>query len=105
MNLKRLDRQNKSSDCKLPVLFEEKEIIKFARRHWRDGNRWNGRQIKNAFQTAAALADWDNLNNLRENAGPENKPSPPRLERKHFETVALASAQFDKYLVRVRSSD
>jgi len=51
------------------------------------------------------LADWDNLNNLRENAGPENKPSPPRLERKHFETVALASAQFDKYLVRVRSSD
>lgn len=103
MNLDRLERENSSPDCKMPIQFDRKEIEKFAKRHWKDGNRWNGRQIKNAFQTAVALADWDNL---KENApnGHDTKFS-PQLTRKHFETVAAASAHFDRYLMEVRNSD
>jgi hypothetical protein len=103
MNIDRLERENNSLNCKTAIHFDRKEIEKFAKRHWKDGNRWNGRQIKNAFQTAVALADWDNL---KENApnGDDTKSS-PHLARKHFETVAAASAHFDRYLMEVRSSD
>ena len=48
---------------------------------------WNGRQIRNAFQTAIALAEYD--------AKPGEKPI---LSRKQFITVAAASRDFDKYL-------
>lgn len=61
MNLDLLQRQNESPDCNMPVRFDRKEILEFADSHWKDGSRWNGRQIKNAFQTAVALADWDSL--------------------------------------------
>jgi hypothetical protein len=103
MNLDRLDRQNSSADSKLHIQFERKEIEEFAKAHWKDGNRWNGRQIKNAFQAAVALADWDNL---KENTADktETKTS-PHLRYKHFDTVAVASAHFEHYLMEVRSSD
>ncbi len=86
-----------SSDC--PVEFDRKEILTFAKDHWKNGHRWNGRQIKNSFQTALALAEWDHLK--------FNKDAfeTPLLERTHFEKVAEASAHFDYYLKQVRSSD
>lgn len=46
MNLNRLRRSN--SD----IYFVESEIEAFARAHWQDGKRWNGRQIRNAFQNS-----------------------------------------------------
>ncbi|KAF2454926.1 hypothetical protein BDY21DRAFT_351936 [Lineolata rhizophorae] len=100
MNLERLERKNKGSESKLPVVFDQKEIMDFAKRHWKAGNRWNGRQIKNAFQTAIALADWDNLK--REDGS--EKRSSAHLERRHFEKVAEASAHFERYLTIVRSN-
>jgi hypothetical protein len=104
MNLDLLDAQNKSLDCKLRVRFNPEEIMEYARRHWKggkDGNRWNGRQIKNAFQTAVALADWDNL----KYSGGGGHPEGPMLERRHFEMVAKASDHFDIYLEKVRRKD
>jgi len=97
MNILNLGDQNKERSGEPPVHFDRKEIMQFARDHWKEGNRWNGRQIKNAFQTAVALADWDRIK-------AESK-SRPKLERKHFETVATASAHFDRYLVEVRNTD
>ena len=96
-NIEKLQRQKEISGA--PVECNKKEIMKFARQHWKAGNRWNGRQIKNAFQTAVALADWDNL---KENP---NSQASPRLKLNHFDTVAAASAHFDRYLTEVRNSD
>lgn len=100
MNIESLDEKNKALDQKLKIRFNRKEIEEFAKLHWQKGdssNRWNGRQIKNAFQTAVALADWDNL----EYEGPNG----PILRIDHFEKVAKASKHFDKYLKKTRSSD
>jgi hypothetical protein len=78
--------------------------MRFARKHWKEGNKWNGRQIKNAFQTAVALADWDSMKGLA-NGQVNDSIRCSYLEPRHFETVARASSQFDRYLDMVRRED
>lgn len=55
---------------------------------------WNGRQIRNAFQTAMALAEY---------AASTSTPSNPRpkLNRTQFKKVAKTSMDFDAYLQSV----
>src|SRR5690606_3632765 len=52
-----------TSDEKLPELFiEENRILNFAEYHFDDSDefeRWNGRQIRNAFQIAFSLANYE----------------------------------------------
>ncbi|GKT93983.1 AAA family ATPase [Colletotrichum tofieldiae] len=55
---------------------------------------WNGRQIRNAFQTAVALAEWHKK---------ENHVSGPIIVRgDHFEKVARVSNEFNAYLYEVK---
>lgn len=95
MNLQRLIEQKHNFDA------DVKGITKYARRHYRTLEKskrttWNGRQIKNAFQTAIALAEFD--------AKMENR-SKPILSTKHFEVVARASEGFDYYLSMIHGAD
>lgn len=75
-------------------------IVDFALRHFEENKkrntRWNGRQIRNAFQTAIALAEYE--------AAAAQK-SPATLEVGHFETVAEASLQFDMYIAETIGAD
>ncbi|KAL4917348.1 hypothetical protein BDW62DRAFT_218165 [Aspergillus aurantiobrunneus] len=96
-NVDRIKRDNETS--KVPVELNEKRIMKFADAQWEAGSRWNGRQIKNAFQTAVALADWDSLKKSKDG------PSMPKLQIKHFEAVVETSNHFESYLTAVRKSD
>ncbi|CEN62388.1 hypothetical protein ASPCAL09023 [Aspergillus calidoustus] len=96
-NVDRLKRDNETS--KVPIELNEKRIMKFAEAQWEAGSRWNGRQIKNAFQTAVALADWDSLKK------PKDGPSAPKLRTKHFQAVVKTSNHFESYLTQVRRSD
>ena len=78
--------------------FSEDDIRKFAERHWLDNvktpsRHWNGRQIKNAFQTALALANWE-LYEGKQGHDLER----PLLKAKHFDRVAKTSAHFDDYM-------
>ncbi|KAL4738843.1 hypothetical protein BDV11DRAFT_215630 [Aspergillus similis] len=77
---------------------EEKKIRRFADQHWqrnldRPTRRWNGRQIKNAFQTAIALANWEFYD--EKNVA---KLERPLLKAKHFQYVAQITAHFDDYI-------
>jgi len=101
MNLEVLQMRREGIDDGAPLHIDRKGIMRFARRHWKANNRWNGRQIKNAFQTAVALAEWDSMTG---SAG-QLEHQQPSLEVKHFETVAQASTQFDIYLRQVRRED
>ncbi|KAM0254283.1 hypothetical protein ACHAQJ_006923 [Trichoderma viride] len=104
MNLATLEERNKGQDPAMRIRFNRKEIEAFARKHWKsngEGTRWNGRQIKNAFQTAIALADWDHV----ESTGGILHPDGPLLKIEHFKKVAQASAHFDNYLISVRNTD
>ena len=62
--------------------------------------RWNGRQIKNAFQTAIALATWD-FNDGK----PGKSLQRPKLTDKHFSIVSQTSAHFDDYLSATHQID
>ncbi|KAI4276855.1 MAG: hypothetical protein LQ337_002202 [Flavoplaca oasis] len=91
MNLDRLSRSQKAFEV------ETEEIYDYARRHYKDLHRkgkttWNGRQIKNAFQTAIALAEFD---------ANKKEAGKPVLALEHFKVVAQASEDFDDYLCRV----
>ncbi|KAF2232372.1 P-loop containing nucleoside triphosphate hydrolase protein, partial [Viridothelium virens] len=58
--LKLLERQNEERDVK--IQFDREQLLNFAKRHFDDTVdyelSWNGRQIRNAFQTAIALAEY-----------------------------------------------
>ena len=88
MNLDRLRRQRGET-----MQVDENAILGYAEAHFefhkQKNTRWNGRQIHNAFQTAAALAEYEALSNNKETAN---------LEVAHFKTVADASHQFDRYI-------
>ncbi|KAL9018868.1 MAG: hypothetical protein Q9185_003839 [Variospora sp. 1 TL-2023] len=96
MNLDRLAKSKKALEV------EADEIYEYARKHYRSLHRqgkttWNGRQIKNAFQTAIALAEFD----ANRNAGRRK----PVLSLEHFKVVAQVSEDFDDYLVRVHGGN
>ena len=96
MNLNRLSKSNHD------IYVDRSEIEAFARNHWRDGKRWNGRQIRNAFQTAVALAEYEFQEKCQkcEKTG-DKPPFRPALEDRHFKAVARTSADFDDYLQSV----
>ena len=106
MNIDTLEQKNSGHD---KIRFSRDEIEEFARRHWRKthkhpNRRWSGRQIKNAFQTAVALAEWDHIKKYGEmEEGHQRKA--PKLKAQHFKTVATASRHFDDYLADVRQAD
>ncbi|CAF3451924.1 unnamed protein product [Fusarium graminearum] len=59
---------------------------------------WNGREIRNAFQTAVALADY------RFQQGSANQKQ-PTLDQRDFEQVCEMMRQFKSYLVNVHNMD
>lgn len=109
MNMGKLrDKKRRRNE---PFKPDEERIYRFARQHFKENypknTHWNGRQIRNAFQTATALAELEaheaaqkERNNARQ--GAELMPFEPELRVEHFETVALASSEFDDYLYKVR---
>lgn len=104
MNLERLERMRDNNAAARPLKFDSVEIMAFAKKHWANNesnkSHWNGRQIKNAFQTAIALAEFEHLESTD---GDDDKEVP--LKAWHFSQVAEASARFDDYLVSLRNLD
>ena len=99
MNLARIERST------LDIDVEEEGIKQFAIDHWvankqKPSRRWNGRQIKNAFQTAIALATWDYNDEVD-----GRHLQRPRLTEKHFDIVSQTSAHFDDYLSKTHQID
>lgn len=90
MNFRRIDEHNKGRIEKgLAPIETEEELI---RKYWEincDILQWNGRQIRNAFQTAMALADFE----ARESG--ENKPV---ITVAHFRKIAKVSLEFSTNL-------
>lgn len=79
---------------------EREKILAFAEEHFKDSEKlkttWNGRQIRNAFQTAIALAEYE-ISKAQKRFKMAEVPV-PRLEARQFEKVAEASKHFDEYI-------
>lgn len=114
-HLGRISQRFKEEEKKF--IIEKKDVISFARAHYKNLNEtlkiapWNGRyasyrnrdqlllydgtndntpyrQIRNAFQTAVALAEYE----------AQRSGETPTLDSTQFEKVAKTSLQFDLYL-------
>ncbi|KAI0544995.1 hypothetical protein F4679DRAFT_562689 [Xylaria curta] len=82
------------------------EITAFAIEYFENNKegRWNGRQIRNAFQSALALAELDALGK-DDFLGEFDHNRPVVLGRKSFDTVADAYKGFTSYLKQVYGAD
>lgn len=101
MNLAQIRRNNINIDV------NEANIRKFAKEQWSDSKkrltrRWNGRQIKNAFQIAIALAKWDFNDEKKKGTTDLEKPL---LTEKQFRVVSQTSAHFDDYISKMHGID
>ena len=85
---------------------DKKEIMSYAKSHYQMGQQnntaWNGRQIRNAFQTATALAEFEarerHSKDVKKGKKEDSAPVYSELKSDYFKTVAQASFDFDKYL-------
>ncbi|KAI1180208.1 hypothetical protein F4777DRAFT_365176 [Nemania sp. FL0916] len=106
MNINKLreieeERARLTDEPLLDIRYES--IVKFAADHCmktKTSGRWNGRQIRNAFQIASSLARHDAYTDhgteLEKNKDAELRP--PVLDAKQFNKVESATAAFNKYL-------
>ena len=103
VNVKRLKAKRARRNEQMKI--DEDRLFGYAKQHFDDNvikkTQWNGRQIRNAFQTATALAEYEAFQALKD-AGPEAERMVPELMVKHFDIVATASSEFDKYLFELR---
>ncbi|KAK2599691.1 hypothetical protein N8I77_011424 [Diaporthe amygdali] len=90
--------QYRFNNDKRNIKIDQDEIIDFALEYFKinEKARWNGRQIRNACQTALALAEF------KAQGGSHQKVLQPdaevRLAVDHFKTVSKAYLEFTKYL-------
>lgn len=106
LNLERLrdiEKQRALQTGKPELFINDAEILSFADEHFDNTppslGRWNGRQIRNAFQTASSLAYYhyaEGVSRAKEE-GVEPPPAPV-LDARLFRKVQYATHSFDKYM-------
>jgi hypothetical protein len=113
--LDRIEALNAETPVK--VVFSRDSLMNFADSHYRQHERtkstWNGRQIRNAFQTAIALGRHDRLKRLKKKGMSEEeaertgkrKLMTVELTRENFLKIARMDKDFEDYLFNVRGSD
>ncbi|KAI1194337.1 hypothetical protein F5X97DRAFT_311338 [Nemania serpens] len=103
-NWERINKRYKTAGRDINI--DTAEITEFAIDYF-DSNqegRWNGRQIRNAFQSALALAELDALG-TDDFLNESDHNRPVLLGRKSFDTVATAYQNFTSYLRQVYGAD
>ncbi|KAI0020264.1 P-loop containing nucleoside triphosphate hydrolase protein [Xylariomycetidae sp. FL0641] len=113
--LNRIEKENATS--KLRIRFDRSALLNFAEKHYKKHElaeaTWNGRQIRNAFQTAVALGHYDRKKALRAanltaeaaEASGERKWMSVRLKTENFRYIAKTAREFEDYLTSVRGPD
>ncbi|KAE8452653.1 hypothetical protein EG329_013912 [Mollisiaceae sp. DMI_Dod_QoI] len=82
---------------------DEEMIKKFAEEEWAEKRKWNGRQIRNFFQTAILLASYDAKKWHQEDiengqAHKDSEMAKPRLTLLTLEKVAATTGKFIDYI-------
>lgn len=101
MNIKRLrniEAERAKITGKPAMIIEDNNVLKFADEHYKRfekeyDKRWNGRQIRNAFQIATSLARYQHYRHCNEG----NSHRVLYLSSEHFKTVENATHKYDEY--------
>ncbi|KAI2784236.1 hypothetical protein F4815DRAFT_206029 [Daldinia loculata] len=90
-----------------PIDIDNSGIYSFVTKFWVENQqaRWNGRQIRNACQTALALAEFEALPNDKRFDLKFKSKAKVHLKRSNIETVSDAYLEFIKYLKAVHGTD
>ncbi|KAK3326169.1 hypothetical protein B0H66DRAFT_550207 [Apodospora peruviana] len=112
LNIERLElierqRQANPEKARRRLHGDRSGILAFAEKHWYkhekdELGRWNGRQIRNAFIHAAALARYDDDYDDDRDDDDDEGPSTAVVTERHFEFVARSVTTFDNYMARAR---
>ncbi|KAI0435671.1 hypothetical protein F4803DRAFT_544743 [Xylaria telfairii] len=81
----------------------EDEVLKWAKKNHKTLG-WNGRQIRNAFQTVLALSEF-HARGKKNKSKNEDKQANPVVKLKYFKSVANAAIQFNEYLKATHGYD
>ncbi|KAI1633376.1 hypothetical protein F4809DRAFT_623386 [Biscogniauxia mediterranea] len=97
VNIRRLKGLNEDREKlgRPRILIDKKKLLQYADLNFEELH-WNGRQIRNAFQSALALADFK----VRDTPGKS-----PEISMEQFHTIATASREFDRYLHVTHGAD
>lgn len=113
--MNRLEGDNATAAIKIE--FDRDELLEFAKSHFKRHERhrttWNGRQIRNGFQTALALAHYDRIKKLSKDGitpdqaaeSGKKKWMKVKLTKKHFSDIARTANDFENYLAGLRGQD
>ena len=87
-----------------PLNIDTPDVLRFAADHYnkfpKGKGAWNGRQIRNAFVVAAALARGES-----ESLGLEAMGVGPRLRYDHFAEVERLTLEYDRFRAKVLGGD
>jgi hypothetical protein len=112
--LDRVMRDNRDNDIK--VEFDRRSLMAYAVQHYEDQERtrttWNARQIRNAFQTALAIGQYERVRLLADNDVAEDEARRRggqymrvELTKTNFDKIATTTRDFDLYMNTVRGGD
>ncbi|KAK7989953.1 hypothetical protein PG989_010268 [Apiospora arundinis] len=104
-NWERIKSRYEKNNRKIEI--KESEIKQFAIDYYQNNKegQWNGRQIRNAFQSALALAELEALGTDDDLLDETDHGRTVILGKKYFETVANTYKEFLNYLKQVYGAD
>ncbi|KAI4948165.1 hypothetical protein J4E91_006159 [Alternaria rosae] len=82
------------------VTVDAEGIEKFAKKHWKENKqaRWNGRQIRNAFHTAVAMAEFGARSRKTGEDYDDGKDVKISVGKVEFEKIANTAKEFGVYM-------
>ncbi|KAF4309389.1 hypothetical protein GTA08_BOTSDO03283 [Botryosphaeria dothidea] len=117
-SLNLIQRSNEHAEIKIG--FNRKKLLEYSERHFEENlnieprkgpsaTSWNGRQIRNAFQTAIAIAQYDRLQNIKNAITDEHlseaeakaKYNKIMLTKAHFKQVADINRDYYDYVKKI----
>jgi SpoVK/Ycf46/Vps4 family AAA+-type ATPase len=113
--LDRIERDNATADVRIE--FNRATLLDFAsahyRRHEQTDSTWNGRQVRNAFQIAIALGQYERLTRIKDEGldldqalkSKNRSLTTVRLTKRNFLNIASTARDFEDYISSIRGSD
>jgi hypothetical protein len=113
--LDRIERDNVNTDVRIE--FNRATLLDFASAHYRlhepTDSTWNGRQVRNAFQIAIALGQYERLTRIKDEGlsldealkSKNKNMTTVRLTKRNFLNIASTARDFEDYITSIRGSD
>jgi len=98
-----IEEEMSKAEGRPALRIDEVDLLNFAEYHFIKGTaRWNGRQIRNAFQVALSLAYYEYRG--EEGTGKAAEVEAPMLSVNHFKTMHAITTSFENYRNTVRDA-